>query len=223
MHRYYEILIKNHIFDGITLDEMKFMGVCFNSKILHYDKGTFVFSEGEIFRNLGIVASGIVNIIRDDSRGNRVILEQAGAGAILDESITLKKDFKVDVTAAASTVCDIVSIPFDKLVTVCSMNCPFHVKLLSNIVRLIAINHNALTMKVDHLSKKSLRHKLLSFLRYESEKHGKDEFDITFDRKELAEFLVVDRSALSRELGRMKKAKIISFRKNHFKLNNISD
>jgi CRP-like cAMP-binding protein len=83
---------------------------------------------------------------------------------------------------------------------------------------MLASNHNALTMKMEYLSKKSVRHRLMSFLNFQAEKHKSSEFHINFDRKELAEFLFVDRSALSRELGRMRRAKIIEFSKNRFKI-----
>jgi CRP-like cAMP-binding protein len=220
MHRHYEVLKRNHIFDDMTVEDMKNMGECFKPKTLYFRKGDFVFSEGEIFKNIAIVVTGIINIYKEDADGNRVLIEQAEPGAILDESITVKKDFKVNVGAEVSVDSELIAVPFEKLATVCREKCPFHVKLLSNVVRLIASNHNTLTMKVDYLCKKSIRHKLLSFLKFQAEKYKNKEFDITFDRKELAEFLFVDRSALSRELGRMQRDKIILFHKNHFKILN---
>ncbi|MDR1195268.1 MAG: Crp/Fnr family transcriptional regulator [Endomicrobium sp.] len=218
MHHHYEVLKRNHIFDDMTVDDLRSMGECFKPKTLYFHKGDLVFSEGEIFKNIAIVVTGIINIYKEDADGNRVIIEQAEPGAILDESITVKKDYKVNVCAEVSVDSEVIAVPFDKLVTVCKGRCPFHVKLLSNVVRLIASNHNTLTLKVDYLSKKSIRHKLLSFFKFQVEKYKNKEFDITFDRKELSEFLFVDRSALSRELGRMQRDKIIEFHKNHFKI-----
>lgn len=222
MHNYYEVLIKNHIFDDITLEDMKALNECFKARILSYAKGEFIFNQGEVFENLGIVVDGIINITKEDENGNKFIFDQSGPGAVLDESITVKKDYRVSVGAEVYRDSDVVIIPFEKLITLCKKKCPFHVKLLSNIVRLIASNHNSLTLKIDYLSKKSVRHKLSSFLKYQIEKYNSSEFDITFDRKGLAEFLFVDRSALSRELGRMRKEKIIEFHKNHFKILNES-
>ncbi len=218
MHRYYEELKKNHLFDGINKDEMKYMGECFKTKINNYPKNAYIFSDGDIYENLGIIAKGIVNIIKDDSKGNTVILEQAESGAVLDESINVKNDYKVNVSAKAVVNCDVVSIPFEKLLVVCKQNCPFHVRLVGNIVRMIASNHNALTQKMDYLSKKGVRDKIVSFLGFQKEKHKSNEFAINFDRKELSEFLFVERSALSRELSRMRKEKLITFKKNRFKI-----
>lgn len=218
MHNYYEVLKKNHIFDNMSAADMKSMSECFQPEIMSFNKGDKVFSQGDTFKKLGIIAAGIINIVKEDDKGNKFIIEQAEPGAVLDESIGIAEDYKVNVSAEVSVAGKVIAIPFEKLVTTCEKNCPFHVKLLSNIVKLVASNHNALTMKVDFLSKKSVRHKLFSFFGHQKEKHGRREFDINFDRKELAEFLFVDRSALSRELSRMRKEGMIEFHKNHFKI-----
>ena len=122
----------------------------------------------------------------------------------------------VSVMAAENT--EVMFLEIRKLLTVCPMACQFHSRVIQNLLTVIAGRNLTLTTKIDHMSKKTIREKVLSYLSYQAEKEGKGSFDIPFNRQQLADYLSVDRSALSAELSKMQKEEIISYDKNHFVL-----
>lgn len=120
----------------------------------------------------------------------------------------------VSVMAEENT--EVLFLEVGRLLTVCSIACRFHSRVIQNLLKVIAGRNLTLTTKIDHMSKKTIREKVLSYLSYQAEKQGKNRFEIPFNRQQLADYLAVDRSALSAELSKMQKEKLISYDRNHF-------
>ena len=123
---------------------------------------------------------------------------------------------KSPVSVVAVTPVRILQIKIEKVMHVCPNACPCHQQVIQNLVYLLARKNVALSEKIQHISKRSTREKLLAYLADEIKKTGRKHFQIPFSRQELADYLCVDRSAMSAELGKLKREGIIEFRKNEF-------
>ena len=109
-------------------------------------------------------------------------------------------------------------IPFNKVMHTCTMACAFHHRLVENMVRLIADKNRDLMRKVEVVSKKNLREKILAYLSLQAQLHESRYFEIPLGRVELADYLCADRSALTRELGKMRSDGLIDYDKNMFRI-----
>ena len=216
--KYYDIFKKVPLFEGIPHDSIKKMLGCLGTAVKSYEKDEILLQAGSAVTGIGIVLEGCAQIIKEDVYGHRSIMANIQAGDIFGEVFVcagLKKS-PVAVVAATDTV--VMFIGFDRIVTVCPNACSFHTTLIQNMLRLIAGKNLMLNKKIDYLLIRNLRERLSAYLLERSKLTGSAQFDIPFDRSELADYLNAERSALSRELGRMKDEGLIDFYKNSFKL-----
>lgn len=206
----------NCLFRGFTEEETESVLKCLSAVRRSYKKDEYIFRMGDTITTVGMVITGSVQVMREDYWGDRQIIAGIGEGQIFGESYAcaVGEPLMVSVMAAENT--EVMFLEIRKLLTVCPMACQFHSRVIQNLLTVIAGRNLTLTTKIDHMSKKTIREKVLSYLSYQAEKEGKGSFDIPFNRQQLADYLAVDRSALSAELSKMQKAKIISYDKNHF-------
>lgn len=183
-----------------------------------YDKGQPVCRMGDTVRALGVVLSGSVTIERDDVWGNKTILDRAVPGMVFAETYACVPDTPMMVSAVAAEASEVLFIPADALLAPAAPPDAGRLALLRGLLAVSARKNLTLTRKIVHTSPKSLRGRLLSYLSAQAVQHGSDSFDIPFDRQQLADYLGADRSALSGELGRMRRDGLLDFRKNHFEL-----
>ncbi|MCL2335455.1 MAG: Crp/Fnr family transcriptional regulator [Endomicrobia bacterium] len=212
------VLKKVKLFEGISETNIEKALLCLGRKTAKYEKGEIIIAEGEPVKDLGIVLSGSVQILKDDFDGARAIIAQFYPSELFAEALACAQARKSPVTAAAAANCEILFIPFLRISNVCDNVCGFHTKITMNMMKILARKNMLLNNKIEHLSKRSMREKILSYLTEESRKQNLKEFNIPFNRNELADFLSLDRSAMSRELGKMKEDGLIDFDKNRFKL-----
>jgi CRP-like cAMP-binding protein len=172
--------------------------------------------ENDEISSMGIVISGAVHLVRDDFWGNRTIIARVSAGDMFAESFACGKALPLGAIAVEKT--EALFIDAKKISGVCGLACPFHTKILNNMIQELAGKNIVLLNKIQHISQRTTREKLISYLSARAREAGASEFDIPFNREELAEFLSVDRSAMSSELGRMRAGGLLTFRKNHFTL-----
>ena len=195
---------KSPLFAGVETHDLDSMMSCLSAKERNYKKNEFIFHTGDKVTQIGMVLEGTVHMMKEDVWGNVMILGEAGPGDLV--SVVAKTDVKV------------LFLDIQKVLTICSNGCEFHSKIIRNLLSSIAARTLAMTRKVEHMSQRSLRDKVLSYLSSESVRAGSEEFTISFNRQQLAEYLSVDRSALSAELGKMRDEGMLEFRKNYFKL-----
>jgi CRP-like cAMP-binding protein len=174
--------------------------------------------ENDEISAMGIVISGAVHLVRDDFWGNRTIIARIAAGEIFAESFACGKTGRLPLSAIAVEKTEALFIHAQKISALCASACPFHTRILNNMIQELAGKNVTLINKIEHITQHSTREKLISYLSAEAKVSGNSSFDIPFNREELAEFLSVDRSAMSSELGRMKTDGLLTFRKNHFTL-----
>ena len=191
---------------------------CLHGVQREYRKGKFLFYSGDSLSALGIVLSGSVHILQEDFWGNRNIVGRIGSGELFGETFATVREtvMTVDVMAAEPAV--VLYLEIKNILQPCAMGCVLHQRLLQNLLQIFAMKNLALTEKTNYLSQRTTRQKILIYLVGQSRKVGADNFTIPFNRQQLADYLAVDRSALSAELGRLKEKGMLAFRKNTFTL-----
>lgn len=216
MSRYNSKLHTVSLFDGIPEDEalreLKNMG----ADVSDYQKNNCIIREGEKIDRFGIVVSGSVRVEHTDASGNRNIISNVSRGRLFGASAVLSgSEFPNGVYANED--CRVILLRRDVLSSPCGKS-KYHHRLVLNVLGCIAQSNMLLGEKIEVLSKRTTRERLMTFLRHEAEKQGKREFDISFDRQGLADYLCVERSALSAEIGRMRTDGLIEAHRSHFKL-----
>lgn len=182
-----------------------------------YAPSEWIFSGGDMTNAAGIVISGTVCIENVDFRGNSNLIARLGRGDIFGEAFAAAGvPLRVDVTAEEE--CRILFVPAGGLLLTSEL--PLMGRIRENFIRLLAEKNVMLSAKLECVSKRTVREKVMTFLSMQAARRGR-EFDIPFDRQQMADYLCTDRSALSAELSRLKKEGIIDFRKNHFVLSDI--
>jgi len=212
------ILKKVRLFKGISEANIEKALFCLGRKTAKYEKGEIIIAQGEPVRDMGIVLSGSVQILKDDFDGARAIIAQFYPSELFAEALACARVQKSPVAVTAASNCEIIFIPFLRISGACENACGFHSKITMNMLKILARKNMLLNNKIEHLSKRTMREKILSYLSEESRKQNLKEFNIPFNRNELADFLFLDRSAMSRELGKMKDDGLIDFDKSRFKL-----
>ena len=206
------------LFASIEREKIDILLKCLSAKRQNYMKEEFVFLTEEPARYVGVVLVGGVNVIQEDYWGNRTILTHINAGELFGEAFSCAEIKKLPVSVIATDVSEILLIDYKKIVTVCSSSCGFHTQLISNMLRILANKNIMLTRKMGYISKRTTREKLLSFLSAQAIQFKSNVVVIPYNRQELADFLCVDRSALSREIALMKKDGLLEYEKNRFVL-----
>lgn len=207
---------ESELFRGILPADARQILSCLMATERQYKKGDIIFHSGEHAKNMGLVVNGSVEIVRDDFWGNRQVLGTAGAGELFGESYACMPDEVFMITAQAAEDCEILFLEIGKILSVCSPACEFHSRLIHNLLYVMAEKNLRLTRKIDHMGQRSIREKVMAYLSFQAEQQKSRSFPIPFNRQQLADYLAVDRSALSAELSRMQKDGIISFEKNQF-------
>jgi Cyclic nucleotide-binding domain. len=214
------ILSHSQLFEDIKSESIKPLLNCLNPHIKSYTKQEYILSMGDTIPGIGLVLDGTVQILKEDLEANRVIMDHITPGYMFAESFVCAGFLKSMVYAQAVTNCRIMWFDLQKIVTACSSSCEFHHQLIANLLKITAQKSIFLNTKIDILSKKTIREKTLSYLTSVSYQMAQKKFVIPFDRAQMADFLCIDRSALSRELSRMKEEGIIDYHKNTFTLKN---
>lgn len=206
------------LFTGVAESELAALLDCLQAKQLHYEKDEFILLAGNPVTDVGIVLSGSVQIIQEDIWGNRSILAHISPGGLFAEAFSCAVTKQSPVSVRANESSDILLINYQKIITVCSSACVFHSRLISNMLRVLASKNIMLTKKLEFVTQRSTREKVLSYLSECALKADSKDFSIEYSRQELADYLSVDRSALSRELAQMKKEGVLDYSKNSFVL-----
>ena len=217
MEEYYYILQKNPLFKEADNSDIRSMLDCLDAKMVSIKKGEYVVIEGEAMKSIGIVLSGGLQVVKDDSEGIRTILAGIGPSDIFGEAVCCAGMEQSPVSVVANEVSDVLLLDFKRILNVCSNTCTFHLKLIENMLYVLAQKNLFLQNRMDITSKKRVREKILMYLDSLGAAVGKI-VDVPLNREQMAEYLCVERSALSHELMRMKKDGIIDYHKNSFKL-----
>lgn len=216
MKNFIPILEKTSLFSNISSSDIQFILNCLSFKVSSYKKDEFILHAGENTDLLGIIIKGKVLILKDDFWGNRSIISEVSEGFPFAEAYAFISTIPLEISVLASTDCTILFLDVKKIIQTCSMSCNFHNQLIYNLLSDVSKKNMILTKKIEHMSKKTIREKLLSYLSAESQKNKNASFKIPFTRQQLADYLSVDRSALSNELSKLMREGVLIFKKNDF-------
>ncbi|MGN1304503.1 MAG: Crp/Fnr family transcriptional regulator [Oscillospiraceae bacterium] len=218
MKKYISILKNTTLFSGASEEETELMLSCLRARLCTYEKGEFVLHEGEYIERLMILVEGEMHIQRDDHWGNRSIISTVGVGEMFGEAYCAPESGPLlnDVLAVEDSA--VIFLDIAKLLTVCPNGCSFHELAVKNLFFAISEKNRRLVRKLDFMSRRTTREKLIAYLSEESKRQNSSAFSIPFNRRQLADFLAVDRSAMSNELCKMRDEGLIEFEKNRFKL-----
>lgn len=217
----YFFLSNTNLFRGVKEDEISQMLACLGAKEKTYRKNETIYCAGNTVQEIGLVESGSVNIIVNFYWGSSHIFGHIEKGNIFAENYASipGKELICDVVAAEES--EILFLDIARLLTTCQKSCHFHQKLIHNLLRISALKSLDLSSRMMHTAPKAMRGRILSYLSEQAMVNGSTHFTIPFNRQQLADYLGVDRSAMSNELSKMQKDGLITFKKNKFALNDL--
>ena len=216
MKKIFDVVKHNPLWSGIGLSDFEGMIRCMEAKTLKYNKNDIILLAGDLVNHIGMILSGEVKIMKEDAGGSVIIMAELGASEIFGEVFACAGIDHSPVTVQASEKCEIQFLNYRKVITSCSSQCAFHSKLIENMLKLIAQKNLFLSQKIEILSKRKTREKLLTF--FDIQRGGAKKFTIPYNREELAQYLCVDRSAMSNELGKMRDEGMLRFNKHEFEI-----
>ncbi len=218
MKKYLEVLKNCPLFKNISEDNLITMLSCLGAKTEVFDKKYTIMAEGNPAKYIGIVLSGSAQIIQVDYYGNRSILSSLEPSQVFAEAFAAAGVKSIPVSIIANEPSEIMLIDCSHIMHTCSNNCGFHNQLIFNLMKDIAAKTILFHQKIEIISKRSTREKLLTYLSFYSKKTGSASFDIPYDRQELADYLEVDRSGLSAEISKLRNEGLLNSYKKHFEL-----
>ncbi len=191
---------------------------CLQARVESFPKESFLLHAGDKVDAIGLVLSGSVLVIQEDIWGNRNIISKAGQGQSFAAAFACAPGAVLNVSVTAETPVTVLFLNVKRMLTVCSSACAHHSRMIRNLLGELADKNLRFSEKLAHMGQRSTRAKLMSYFSSEAQRVGSYEFDIPFSRQQLADYLAVERSGLSLELGKMRKEGLLDFQKNHFLL-----
>lgn len=212
----YQFIVGTKLFEGVTVEEAEAMLGCLGAQEKTYARGEVIYHAGQHIGRMGLLLEGGVNIVRPDIWGNENIIGHILPGEVFAENYACSQraPMMADVMTTAKTT--VLFLDVGKVVKSCASSCSHHARLVRNLLMIMASKNLNLAQKINHITPKSIRERLLSYLSSEAVKQGKKEIEVPFNRQQMADYLAVDRSALSNELSKMQRDGLLHYHKNHF-------
>ena len=216
MKKEFDAVKDNRLFSNIGYSDFEKMFKCIGADTVSYKKDDMILLSGDPVSRVGLILSGSVKIIKEDANGRSTIVSESVTGEAFGEVFASADIDHSPVSVRAAEDTDILFMDHRKIVTVCPSACEFHGRLIKNLLKLVAEKNLMLLKKIDILSKRTTREKLLAF--FDAHRGASKRFTINYDRDELARYICVDRSAMSSELSKMRAEGLIKFSKNTFEI-----
>ena len=204
------------LFDGLTDEQILHFVDHIKGKLVCTNKNDFILNSATNDDKLaGILVSGSALVVQDNIWGDRLILDYIQPSACFGEVFSIQQEYNpFSVIAKEDSVAFIFEA--NRILKPCSPNCPHYDYLVTNFIKVIIQKSHRLIDKVTHSCQRSTRAKILAFLSTYAEEKGSLSFDIPFNRQELADYLGVDRAAMSVVLSELKEEGYINYNKNSF-------
>lgn len=206
------------IFASISADDCTLLFDCLGCRIRRYKKDAHILLEKELEGNVGAVLEGTVHMIKEDIWGNRALISYMKEGDIFGEvfAFEAKGPDRQGISFVAASPVLVLFLPAGRILHPCKKSCPFHHQLSQNMFAMISSKNRLLLQKIEITSQGSVRSKILTYLSMEARRQGSSVFRLPLRRTEMAEYLCINRSAMSRELSSLKKEGILDFEKDRF-------
>ena len=206
------------IFKGISGDSLDQLLDCLSYRRIAFGKGQFILCAGEKADRVGIILTGSVRVIHEDYQGRRMIIQELHEGESFGGGFVFSDEEELDVSVEAITPGELLLIPKTRVLHPCSRNCTAHRQLMDNLIYVLANRCCRLQLRSIMMSKRTIRGRLMTYLRQYARRMGRRAFRVPFDRQALADFLCVDRSALSNEISKLHAEGRLSVHGSHFEL-----
>lgn len=206
------------LFDGIRPEEREPMLGCLGARVVDAPKNSYLFREGDPAVQVGIVLEGCVQMVREDYYGNRSILARIEPAGLFGESFACADVEVFPVSAEAVEDSRVLLIDSRRITTTCCNACDFHSRMIFNMLKVVANKNLVLNRKIEITSRRTTREKLMAYLLMQAKLHNSDTFTIPYDRQGLADYLEVERSAMSAEISKLRRDGIIECEKSVFRL-----
>jgi len=216
-----KVLMTSPLFKGILEEELTSMLACLQPKKYSYKKNSYITLEGEKFHGLGILLTGEGAVIKENAAGNRNIMTILGVGDVFGEMIAFSENAYWPASVFAQTDCSAIFLPSDKIIGECSTICPGHTQLIKNFLLILSQKALLLNRKVQYLTLSTMRSKISTYLLEQHHRTRTTFFHLPLRRNDLADFLNVSRTGLSREMGRMRDEGLIEFYRASIKIKNL--
>ena len=218
MKKYIPVLKRTKLFSGVGEEDIASLLSCLGARKKEYQKGEYILREGEHISDVFILVEGKIHIQKDDYWGNRSILSVISVGEMFGEGYAAPESGALlnDVVAVEDS--SVIFFDVKRILTTCSSACRFHNMIVQNMFFAISDKNRRLVQKLGHMSGRTTRAKLISYLSEEAKRQGSSAFTVPFNRQQLADYLCVDRSAMSNELCKMRDEGMIRFEKSRFEL-----
>ena len=218
MKKYIPVLKRTKLFSGVGEEDISSLLSCLGARKKEYKKGEYILREGEHISDVFILVEGKIHIQKDDYWGNRSILSVISVGEMFGEAYSSPESGALlnDIVAVEDS--SVIFFDVKRILTTCSSACRFHNMIVQNMFFAISDKNRKLVQKLGHMSGRTTRTKLISYLSEEAKRQGSSTFTVPFNRQQLADYLCVDRSAMSNELCKMRDEGMIKFEKSRFEL-----
>lgn len=218
MKEFLSVIRSSQLFSGVSEDELTAMLSCLKAESRDFPKDAFLLRTGDTAESIGLVLSGSVLVIQEDIWGNRNILSTAGPGQTFAAAFACAPGSRLNVSVVAEAPVTAMFLNVKRILTVCPSACTHHSRIIRNLLGELAGKNLRFSEKLTHMGQRTTRAKLMSYFSAEAQRLGRYEFDIPFSRQQLADYLGVERSGLSLELGKMRSEGLLDFQKNRFVL-----
>ncbi len=218
MKDFLPVIRSAQLFSGVSEDELTAMLSCLKAEKKDFPKEAFVLRSGDTADSIGLALAGTVLVIQEDIWGNRNILSKAGPGQTFAAAYACAPGSVLNVSVIAETPVTALFLNVKRILNVCPSACAHHSRIIRNLLSELAEKNLRFNEKLTHMGQRTTRSKIMSYLSSEAQRLGKYEFDIPFSRQQLADYLAVERSGLSLELGKMRSEGLLDFYKSHFVL-----
>ena len=218
MKEFVHVLKQTKLFAGVGDEDILSMLSCLGAKLRTYKKGEYILRQGERLSDILVLAEGSLLIQRDDYWGNRSILGHIGVGEIFGEAYAAPESGTLLNDVIATENSSVFFFDVKRVITTCSNACRFHSLVVQNLFFAVSEKNRGLVQKLDSISRRTTREKLISYLSEEAKKQNSAYITIPFNRQQLADYLAVDRSAMSNELSKMRDDGLLEFEKNRFRM-----
>ena len=218
MQNYYHQIKNSPVFYGMSEEELKSILECFHARVRTYEEGEMIIRQGEMISNIYLILEGNVNIEKDTYWGRRMIISKLSKNDNIALAFVASKNIETNIDAIAVTKSKLLILSFSKCTSMCQNACTKHKVLINNLFEILSKENIELIQKIENISQKSIRDKLLTYLSNEAKRNKSNVFEIPFNRQDMADYLNIDRSSMSFELSKLQKEGILKFEKNKFEL-----
>ncbi len=218
MQGFFDVLKSSVLFGGIDEGEIASMLYCLDARTVSYRKNDYVLRVGDSPQSVGLLLRGGVLVVQEDFWGSRNIRARIMPSEVIAESFACVPGAVMDVSVVADEDSALLWLDVRRILQTCPAACSHHSRMIRNLLCDLAANNLRASEKLTHISKRSTREKLLSYLSAEAQRQGAFKFTIPFNRQQLADYLSVERSAMSAELSKMQKDGLLTLNKSSFTL-----